>query len=98
MSIPADTAELTSQHTEMQDESTAPMPATSLPGSGVVLMTKEQLKAERIYQTTMHMARELLDAGTITPDEYRKLEKHFVSKYSPTFGVLYSSLCLHSRG
>lgn len=61
-------------------------------------MTKEQLKAERMYQTAMHMARELLDAGTITLDDYRKLEKHFVSKYSPIFGVLYSSLCLHKNG
>ena len=60
-------------------------------------MTKEEMRAERLYQTTMYMARKLLEEGTITEDDYHMLEEHFVSKYSPTFGVLYSSLWLTLR-
>ena len=51
-------------------------------------------KTERIYQTTMHMAGELLQSHTISESDYRTLEEHFVSKYSPALGVLFSSLSL----
>ena len=51
-------------------------------------------KTEMIYQTTMHMAGELLSSGIISESDYHTLEEHFVSKYSPAFGVLFSSLSL----
>ena len=51
-------------------------------------------KTEMIYQTTMHMAGELLSSGIISESEYHTIEHHFVSKYNPALGVLFSSLSL----
>ena len=51
-------------------------------------------KTEMIYQTTMHMAGELLSSGIISESDYQLLESHFVSKYNPALGVLFSSLSL----
>ena len=52
------------------------------------------MSKETAYQVTMHMAREMLADGTITTEEYQNLEKIFSDKYSPTLGVLFSSLSL----
>ena len=51
-------------------------------------------KTEKLYQTTMHMAGELLSSGIISESDYALLEEHVVSKYSPALGVLFSSLSL----
>ena len=57
-------------------------------------MTKEESRAERLYQTTMHLARKMFKEGTITADEYGQIEKHFAEKYQPITGTLFSSLSL----
>lgn len=60
-------------------------------------MTEKEIRAEKLYQTTMYMARRLLEEGIITSDEYVQIEVHFVSKYDPLFGELFSSLSLTSE-
>lgn len=48
-------------------------------------MTEHQFKNEIIYQTTLHLLRELLDEGVITKDRYKQLNKFFADKYKPVF-------------
>ena len=79
----------------MLTESTAPMNAIYITDSEVLQMNNAiDFKTERIYQTTMHMAGELLSSGIITESDYHAIEEHFVSKYNPALGVLFSSLSL----
>ena len=53
---------------------------------------------ELMYQTTMHVARELHKKGLLSTDEYKDLEAVFTEKYKPTLGVLISSLSLDYQG
>ena len=57
-------------------------------------MESKELRAEVLYQGTVHMARKMLSDGTITADEYKQLETVFTEKYHPLIGVLFSSLSL----
>ena len=37
----------------------------------VAFMSKEEMKNEKLYQTTMYMVRKLFEDGAITEEEYR---------------------------
>ena len=54
-------------------------------------MTKEDMRREKMYQTTMRLAREMLYDGIISEDEYRQIDKIFLKKYNPIFGTLFSA-------
>lgn len=60
-------------------------------------MSKEELKNEKLYQTTMHMVRRLLKNGAITEEEYRQIDTIFLEKYHPIFGTLLSDIPLTFR-
>lgn len=60
-------------------------------------MSKEELKNEKLYQTTMHMVRRLLKNGAITEKEYRQIDTIFLEKYHPIFGTLLSDIPLTFR-
>ena len=62
----------------------------------VVFMSKEELKNEKLYQTTMYMVRKLFEDGTITEEEYRQIDTIFLEKYLPIFGTLLSGISLTS--
>ena len=62
----------------------------------VVLMSKEELKNEKLYQTTMHMVRKLYEDGAITEKEYRQIDTIFLEKYHTIFGTLLSGISLTS--
>ena len=62
----------------------------------VVFMSKEELKNEKPYQTTMYMVRKLFEDGTITEEEYRQIDTIFLEKYHPIFGTLLSGISLTS--
>lgn len=57
-------------------------------------MSKEEFRNEKLYQTTMHLARKLLEDGVITADEYRQIDTIFLEKYQPVFGTLFSEIPL----
>lgn len=57
-------------------------------------MSNEERRREEMYQITMSMARNMLQTGIITANEYEVVEDHFVSKYSPVTGTLLTSLSL----
>lgn len=60
----------------------------------VVFMSKEELKNEKLYQTTMYMVRKLFEDGVITEEEYRQIDTIFLEKYHPIFGTLLSDISL----
>ena len=74
------------------------MNATSLTVSKVVTaMSKEEFRNEKLYQTTMHLARKMLEEGIISEEEYRQIDTIFLEKYKPVFGTLFSDLSLTSE-
>mgnify|MGYP005756232449 FL=1 len=73
------------------------MNATSLTVSKVVtMMSKEEFRNEKLYQTTMHLARKMLEEGIISEEEYRQIDTIFLEKYKPVFGTLFSDISLTS--
>lgn len=78
-------------------ESIAAMNASFRIGSkAVVFMSKEELRNEKLYQTTMHMVKKLFEDGAITEKEYRQIDTIFLEKYKPVFGALLSDISLTS--
>ena len=59
-------------------------------------MSKEEFRNEKLYQTTMHLARKMLEEGIISEEEYRQIDTIFLEKYKPVFGTLFSDLPLTS--
>lgn len=60
-------------------------------------MNKEELKNEKLYQTTMNIVRRLFEDGAITEEEYRQIDTIFLEKYHPIFGTLLSDISLTFR-
>lgn len=60
-------------------------------------MSKAKFRNEKLYQTTMHLARKLHDDGVITEDEYRQIDTIFLEKYQSVFGTLFSDISLTSK-
>lgn len=74
------------------------MRAISPPVSKLVMaMTNEEFRNEKLYQTTMHIARKMLADGAISEDEYRQIDTIFLEKYRPVLGALFSDIRLTSR-
>ena len=84
--------------TGISGENTAATPATSLTVSKVVTaMSKEEFRNEKLYQTTMYLARKMLEEGIISEEEYRQIDTIFLEKYKPVFGTLFSDISLTSE-
>ena len=60
-------------------------------------MSKEDFRNEKLYQTTMHLARKMLEEGIISEEEYRQIDTIFLEKYKPVFGTLFSDISLTWR-
>ena len=73
---------------EMPIVSIAAMSATSQTGLEVVPVTKEELRNEKLYQTTMAIAKNLLKQGVICPEEYGQIDTIMTEKYHPSLGSL----------
>lgn len=73
------------------------MSATSPTVSKVVTaMGKEEFRNEKLYQTTMYLAKKMLEEGIISEEEYRQIDTIFLEKYKPVFGTLFSDISLTS--
>ena len=53
-------------------------------------MSKEDFKNEKLYQTTMSVAKKMLADGIISEEEYHQIDTIFLEKYRPTLGTLFS--------
>lgn len=60
-------------------------------------MSKQDFRNEKLYQTTMHIARKMLDDGIISEEEYRRIDAIFLEKYKPVLGALFSDIRLTFR-
>ena len=83
--------------TAIAEGSIAVTNATSLTGLEVAAMSKEEFKNEKLYQTTMHLVRQMLSEGIISEDEYCQIDTIFLEKYQPVFGTLFSDFRLTSE-
>lgn len=61
------------------------------------MMSKEEFRNEKLYQTTMHLARKMLEEGVVSEEEYRRIDTIFLDKYKPVFGTLFSDISLTSE-
>lgn len=57
-------------------------------------MNKEEFRNEKLYQTTMHLAKKMLEEDIISEMEYRQIDTIFLKKYRPVFGTLFSDISL----
>ena len=60
----------------------------------VPVMNKEEFRNEKLYQSTMNIARKMLSEGIISEEEYCQIDTIFKEKYSPIFGTLFSDIKL----
>lgn len=61
------------------------------------MMSKDEFRNEKLYQTTMHLARKMLEEGVVSEEEYRRIDTIFLDKYKPVFGTLFSDISLTSK-
>lgn len=57
-------------------------------------MNKEDFRNEKLYQSTMNIARKMLSEGLISEEEYCQIDTIFREKYKPVFGTLFSDISL----
>lgn len=60
-------------------------------------MNEQEFRNEKLYQTTMHIARKMLSEGLISEEEYCQIDTIFLEKYHPIIGTLFSDISLTSR-
>ena len=75
-------------------ESTAVTTVISQTGSEVIRVNTEQLLNQARSQAAMNMAKELLESGIITKEEYAEIDTIMTGKYEPFFGTLFSEIDL----
>ena len=57
-------------------------------------MSKEQMRKEMLYQTTMSMARQMLEKSLISKEEYAQIDTKMQEKYAPYLGTLFADIDL----
>ena len=62
-----------------------------------VMLSKKEFKNEKLYQTTMFIARKMIKERIITENEYHQIDTICTEKYSPIFGTLFSDILLTSE-
>ena len=78
----------------IKTENTAPTSATLPTGLEVAAMTKEQMDNENMYQATMMIAKNLLNKGAISEEEYSQIDTNFREKYSVSLSTLFTDIRL----
>ena len=61
-------------------------------------MTKEQMDKETMYQATMSIAKNLLNRGVISDEEYTQIDTNFRSKYGISLSTLFTDIRLIKYG
>ena len=94
MNSSAHTVKSHSRFMAMRTVSIAAMSVMWQTDLGVDCMTKEQFHNEKMYQSTMIIARKLLEQGAMTRNEYDEIDTIFTEKYHPSLGTLFCDLGL----
>ena len=71
-------------------ENTAPTAVILLIDLVVAAMSKEQMAREKLYQTTMSIARKMLKNSLISKEEYAVIDTNLRAEFSPSLGTLLS--------
>ena len=58
------------------------------------VMENSRFRDELLFQTSMNMAKTMLESGTITEREYKEIQRKFTEKYNPPLGTLLSEIKL----
>ena len=58
------------------------------------MMNQEEGRREIVFQMTMSMARQMLEKGMISNEEYKQFDTKMQQKYRPIFGTLFSDINL----
>ena len=58
------------------------------------MMSQEEGKREIVFQMTMSAARQMLEKGLISEDEYKQFDTKMQQKYRPIFSTLFSNIDL----
>ena len=58
------------------------------------MMSQEEGKREIVFQMTMSAARQMLEKGLISEEEYKQFDTKMQQKYIPIFGTLFSDINL----
>ena len=57
-------------------------------------MSRVEFNNEKIYQTTMLIAKKLFSDGIISKNDYSQINTIFSDKYHPTLGTLFADISL----
>lgn len=57
-------------------------------------MENSRFRDELLFQTSMNMAKTMLESGMITEQEYKEIQRKFTEKYNPLLGTLLSEIKL----
>ncbi|MBR1441935.1 MAG: hypothetical protein IJ583_14020 [Firmicutes bacterium] len=57
-------------------------------------MSEAEFRNEKLYQTTMSIAKKLLTEEIISRSDYCQIDTMFRKKYKPVFGTLFSDISL----
>jgi hypothetical protein len=57
-------------------------------------MTKEQFEAEKLYQSSLAIARTMLKKALVTEGEFNMIEASLREKYHPKLGTLFAHIPL----
>ena len=58
------------------------------------MMSQEEGKREIVFQMTMSAARQMLEKGLISEDDYKQFDTKMQQKYRPIFGTLFYNIDL----
>jgi len=58
------------------------------------VMENSRFRDELLFQTSMNMAKTMLESGMITEQEYKEIQRKFTEKYNPLLGTLLSEIKL----
>ena len=61
-------------------------------------MSEAEFRNEKLYQTTISIAKKLLSEGIISRSDYCQIDTIFLNKYKPVFGTLFSDISLINIG
>lgn len=61
-------------------------------------MNEEMFEAELLYESSLSIAKTLLEKGLLTEEEYRVIDTKLQEKYRPVIGTLFSENDLINRG
>ena len=82
------------RHTETAIENIAAENVISTKDSEVWLMNGTEFNREKLYQTTMAMAKKLLSDGIISKADYAQIDTIFTEMYKPSLGTLFADISL----